>query len=166
MDIAAVTKAAGRLRLAAKHAEALKVCKSHEEFCDTWYQFLVTYKNVYTALDQGSKASPQSRQWFGAKKNERRDDPLLQYLFQARDADEHGIESVTQFVPGSLAIGVAKPGFSQSVRISNLKVGADGALHRAEVASLDGLPVLVEETNPHSKLVAVTGRGSNSEEII
>jgi hypothetical protein len=63
MDIAAVTKAAGRLRLAAKHAEALKVCKSHEEFCDTWYQFLVTYKNVYTALDQGSKASPQSRQW-------------------------------------------------------------------------------------------------------
>lgn len=153
MDKAAVIKAEGRLRLATKHANAISACKSHDEFADTWYQFLVTYKNVYTALEQGAKASPQSRQWFGAKKIERRDDPLLQYLFQARHADEHGIESVTQFVPGSVAIGVRKPGFSGSVRIN-------GSLETGMlVESMDGKPVLVEHTNPHSRLVAVTGRG-------
>lgn len=95
MDLKGVTKAEARLRLARTHASALRACKSHDEFTDTWYQFLVTYKNVYTALEQAAKGSAQSRQWFGGKKNERRDDPLLQYLFQARDADEHGIEPVT-----------------------------------------------------------------------
>jgi hypothetical protein len=38
----------------------------------------------------------KSDNWFGKKKRERRDDPLLCYLHYARNADEHGVPSVTE----------------------------------------------------------------------
>lgn len=62
------------------------------DFADHWSAFLSAWKGIYTALEQGAKVSPQSRQWFGGKKAERIRDPLLQYLFEARNADEHGLE--------------------------------------------------------------------------
>lgn len=154
----AITKAKSRLRVAEKALSELKDCSEYEVFCDTWYTFLVAAKNVYTVLEQGAKISPQSRQWFGNVKQIRRDDELLQYLFEARNDDEHGLENSTQHVPGSLSIGVAREGYSRSMKFSG-SIGMGGALN---IESLDGKPVLIEETLPHVRLINVLARGNRS----
>jgi hypothetical protein len=154
MDPAAIAKANSRLRTAKKAIEDLTGCNDYDTFSDTWYTFLVAAKGIYTILEQGAKSSAQARQWFGAKSKERRSDPLLQYLYQARDDDEHGLSRVVEHVPGALGIGVSKPGFSNAIRLDG-SIGPGGTL---QITSLDGLPVLVEQTLPHVRLIRVHGR--------
>lgn len=154
MNVAAISKAKSRLRLASKAIADLSLATNKDEFSDAWFSFLIAFKSVYTALEQGAKSSPQSLQWMGAKKAERRGDELLQYVYQARNDDEHGLQGVLQYNPGGLAIGVVKPGYSNAIRVNSLP---GGKLH---VTSLDGRPVLVEETLPHMALATVTGRGN------
>lgn len=126
---------------------------SFRAFEDAWSNFLIHANGVYVQLEQASKVSPRAQQWFGAKKRERREDELLQYLHQARNSDEHSVESVTARDPGHLAIGKAAPGYSSSMTINTLP---DGRLH---VESTDGMPILVEVAPPSIKLRPVTGRG-------
>jgi hypothetical protein len=158
MNVKAIAKAKSRMRVAEKALSELKVSSEYEVFSDTWYTFLVAEKSVYTVLEQGAKISPQSRQWFGKVKQIRRDDELLQYLFEARNDDEHGLESSTVHVPGSLSIGVAREGYSRSMRFSG-SIGMGGALN---IESLDGKPVLIEETLPHVRLINVMARGNRT----
>jgi len=101
MDSTAVEKAKDRLRRAKESLAQISVPgqQKFERLADHWSTFLIALNGVYAALEQGAKSSPQSRQWFGMKKNERRKDPLLQYLHQARNADEHGIAPVTKMTP-------------------------------------------------------------------
>lgn len=92
----AIKIARSRLRNASRALKDLENATDPEEFADYWTVFLTSWKAVYTILEQGSKVSPQSRQWFGSKKAERKADPLLQYLFEARNDEEHGlVQSVT-----------------------------------------------------------------------
>lgn len=158
MDAKAITKAKSRLRVAGKALAELSLCKEYQEFSDTWYTFLGAAKNVYTVLEQGAKASAQSRQWFGGVKQFRKDDELLQYLFEARNDDEHGLECSTEHVPGSLAIGVSKPGGSNTM-VFNGTFGPGGSMN---VTSLDGKSVLIEKTLPHARLIAVNARGGRT----
>lgn len=152
MNPKALTKAKIRLRTAEKVVDNLAQCEDYDTFSELWYVFLTSSKSIYTVLEQGAKASPQSRQWFGGKKKERRTDPLLQYIYQARNDDEHGIEPTTEHVQGSLAIGVNRPGYSNHMTISgSLKTGFWATSH-------DGKPVLVERTLPHVRLVIIHGR--------
>jgi hypothetical protein len=149
----ALIKSKSRLRLAKKALETLSQCENFDDFTDAWFSFVTAFKSVYTTLEQGAKASPQSRQWFGAKQAIRRKDPLLQYVYQARNDDEHGLAPVARHVPESLAVGVSRPGYSSNMRISM----KDGTI---TAQSLDGLPVLVEHTAAHAALVTVTGLGN------
>lgn len=64
-------------------------------------------KGVYTTLEQGAKISPQSRQWFGRKNQERRNDELLRYISEARNDAEHGVEQGVEFKRQSLSLGVS-----------------------------------------------------------
>lgn len=159
MDSKAVYKAQSRLRLSEKALKELSLCKSHQEFEDIWYNFLVASKNVYTVLEQGSKSSAQSRQWFGGKSDERRNDPLLAYLFHARDDDEHGLNAITEFKHGSLNIGVKRPGFSNSFYLEDVTI-IDGKITIQKIESLDNKPVLIEQRAPHTVLATVTSRGN------
>lgn len=158
MDARAITKAKSRLRVAEKALRELPLSKDYQAFTDTWYTFLVAAKNVYTVLEQGAKVSPQSQQWFGGIKQARKRDELLQYLFEARNDDEHGLEQSTEHVPGSLAIGVAKPGFSNSIMLNGI-LGQGGTMN---VTSLDGKPILIEQTLPHTKLIGIKARGGRT----
>lgn len=159
MDPKAVSKAKARLDIAKQQLGAAENAESYTAFTAAWYLFLVAAKNVYTTLEQGAKSSPQSRQWFGKRKNDRKSDPLLQYLFQARDDDEHGLADVTRLQPGSLAIGKAAPGYSSSMHIDRLEI-KDGKVHIGKITSLDGKPVLIENIPAHAVLMPVTGRGN------
>jgi cytochrome P450 len=154
MNPLAVTKARSRLRAAKRAVETLSACEDYDTFADTWYTFLVAAKSIYTVLEQGAKTSAQSRQWFGAKSTERRKDPLLQYLYQARDDDEHGVKPVVEHVSEVLALGIHKPGYSTSFRIDGT-IGQGGTI---QATSLDGKPVLVWYAAAHTRLIRVHGR--------
>lgn len=158
MNPKAVSKAKDRLALAYRQLDAASQAKSHGEFSDHWYLFLVATKNIYTSLEQGTKVSPQSLQWYGAVKKIRRDDELLQYLFQARDDAEHGVEAVTRFEPGHLIVGGSAYGHSKSHSM-DMVIDSQGVPTITRLQSLDGLPVYVHQENPRTVLATVTGRG-------
>jgi hypothetical protein len=159
MDPKAIVKARQRLQLATDKLREAENASNYDSFSGAWYFFLIAAKNVYTTLEQGSKVSAQSRQWFGGKKNERKSDPLLQYLFQARDDDEHGLEDVTTHHPGMTAFGVAAPGFSRAVSIK-ASTDAAGKLTVHKLESRDQKPILIHHIPPHAVLKPVIGRGN------
>lgn len=152
MDPRAIDKAKRRLNSARKAMEELKTCRDLEQFHETWFAFLTAAKSIYTALETGSKiSSPQSRQWFGGKQRERREDALLQYVYQARNDEEHGLDTQAEMSPGYFGIRV-KRGYSTSI-VGSMK---DGVF---TFASTDGKPMLLETMPEHISLKAVTGRG-------
>jgi len=87
----AIIKSNDRLRVANKAIKRLKECENHTDFCDEWFTFIVSTKSIWSDLQQGSKSNAQSRQWFGAKQSERKKSPVLQYMFIARNDDQHGL---------------------------------------------------------------------------
>lgn len=159
MEIKAINKANIRRKLAKQALDHLRNCKNYDEFSYHWQAFLTHWKGVYTALEQGAKASPQSRQWFGSKKTFRKNDELLQYLFQARNDAEHGLDEVTKNISGRVKIGSSKPGTSQSFSLDRLEVSATGAVSFMG-KSHDGLPIDFDVTPGHAQLVPVCGRGT------
>lgn len=147
------SKARKRLERANAAVTELISCDKFKAFEHAWLDFLLHSKGVYTQLEQSCKVTPQSRQWFGAKKRERKSDEMLQYLFQARDSEEHTLENVTEIDPGHTIYGVEKEGYSNHI---TFYTGVDGS---TIVKPLDGKPLLCE-TKPNTvKLLPVTGRG-------
>jgi hypothetical protein len=96
MDTQALEHAKARLRKAEKALEALTAAKDYESAEDAWSDFLLAGAAIYSKLEQGAKSKGSSAGWFGRKKKERKDDPLLRYLHHARNSDEHGIERVAE----------------------------------------------------------------------
>jgi hypothetical protein len=86
-----IEKCRSRIRIASKALGEIAGVKNFSEFSDGWYTFLTAWKNVYTLLEQAAKATPQATTWFELKREEKRNEPLLRYLYQARNDEEHGI---------------------------------------------------------------------------
>lgn len=151
----AIEKARSRLRVARKALHDMQASNDMEAFHDSWYTFLTATKNIYECLKTGANTTtPQSRQWYGEKARERREDPLLQYVYEARNADEHGLASSVVRRNASVAIGVRRPGYTSSISV---KSGPDGSLR---VTSNDDKPILFETRPAHVVLVPVTARGN------
>lgn len=105
----AVEKAKRRLNLAGTTLAELDACNNYDQFDlfeQKWYVFLSATKAIYTILEQGAKEDAGRRQWFGGIANQRRQDPLLQYMFQARNDNEHGIDLVADRVDGIWGVGM------------------------------------------------------------
>jgi len=154
VDPLAITKARSRLLTAKGALGDLQTCRDYNLFAAKWYIFLVAFKGVYSALGRGAEASPQSRQWFGARNRERRSDPLLQYLYQARDDDEHGLNPVTARVSDRLSIGGSGPNHTLQFDVS----GPTGLGWTLQATGGDGKPVPFEYAPAHVRLVQVHGR--------
>src|SRR3546814_508027 len=169
MNPKALHKAQLRLRVASKTAADLKDCKTYGDFSDAWYIVLHAAKGIYTMLEQGSKPTPQGRQWFGGKNQERKDDPLLRYVTEARNDDEHGIEPITEYAPATLALGVKTPTSSGKMidEYGNVFMncgtayrvtGASGPVKVPQLRSLDGKPIENRFTPPTARLINVRDR--------
>lgn len=155
MDPRALEKARSRLRNIDKAIRELDAGGTFEAFTDAWFSFLTAYKSIYTALEQGAKVSPQSRQWFGSKSSERRADELLQYLYQARNDEEHGLENATKAVPGRATLEIVVP---DSLQIDLSNVVFDG--NTARLPNGD-MAKVIENIPPHVILIPVQDRGRN-----
>lgn len=69
-----------------------------------WSAFLVSAARIYTRLEQGAKTPPKSYAWWSRKLHDRRNEPLLCYIWHARNADEHGLQKVTNKHPGEFKL--------------------------------------------------------------
>jgi hypothetical protein len=156
MDLRAIEKANSRLRIARQALLDIKQCSTRTAFIDAWYTYLVAAKNVYTVLEQGAKTNAQSRQWFGLKKAERKSDELLQYIFQSRDDDEHGLGLPVDYQPPSFEFGENDGGSSYRIIEHD-----DGGSHiEMNIKSKDGKGLVkVKGRIPLMVLQPVVGRG-------
>lgn len=125
-----------RLEIAESHFATLKAARDYKEFRIAWTQFLLALNSVFSKLEQGVKGCSKSDPWFGQIKGQRRKDQLLQYLHQARNADEHGIRPVSELKSGGFSIGKG----GESVHIVSMKDGVvtlgqnpDGSFPTVEV---------------------------------
>ncbi|WP_242139949.1 hypothetical protein [Sphingomonas sp. TREG-RG-20F-R18-01] len=155
MNLLALEKAKRRYRVAKSSSEALESTTTYENFADHWYIFLHAAKGIYTTLEQVSKSSAQAKQWFGNKNKNRKHDPLLRYVTEARNDDEHGIEESTEVTPSYLYLGVAEPEASSIMRdqfgntfVNNVGAayyfegGHPGIANLPQLTSMDGKTVL------------------------
>jgi hypothetical protein len=72
----------------------LAVAPNYEAAIGYWTDFIIRLQRVYNKLTAATKNDNRSRPWMGLKQRERSDDELLQYLQQARHADEHAYEEI------------------------------------------------------------------------
>jgi hypothetical protein len=96
MDIDALEMAGERLQWAEEALAELNAATTFTQAEKAWAAFLVASSAFFSKLDQGSKGNGQSVWWFGLKKRQRKDDPVLRYLKFARNSDQHGIQRVTE----------------------------------------------------------------------
>ena len=127
MDSTILEKAKDRYRIASKALARMKKESSLEGQEDEWFTFLRAWKGIYTALEQAVKGDAKATMWFGQRSSFRRKDELLQYVFQARNDDEHGLTRTTKREPGGVAFGrPIDP--SKPMRIDHLSISVNGSV--------------------------------------
>lgn len=125
MKRVAVEKAKIRLMRAKSAAHIIALHNDLIAVEDAWSQFLTAANTIFSLLEQGSKGNQKSERWFENVKHVRKTDPLLSYLKQARNVDEHTIERTTYDIPGSLLV-LNKPDSPPAPVVLNS--GPDGRL--------------------------------------
>jgi hypothetical protein len=116
MKKAGVDKARKRLALARKHLEAARHALAFEAFEVEWYQLLVAANSADAIVESTANRDNADRPWYGYKVRQRKKDPLLRYMHQARNVDEHGIEAVTESTPARIEI------WGDDIKIHNLAI--------------------------------------------
>jgi hypothetical protein len=129
----AVVKAKDHLAEAKAALERAESSPNFKAFKSEWRRFLLEINGVHTKLEQGAKQNPQSRQWYGERKKECRKDPLLLYVKQARNADEHGLKDVIEHKPGHVIIGKS----GEDVHLRNFQSGPEG--FQGEIEAIAGV---------------------------
>lgn len=144
-----------RAAAAAKKADSLQHVRSPDEMKEVWSEFLVNYHRAYQRLGNAMD-TPKERGWFERLGAARKKDPLLQYLYQARDADEHGRDEIAKATQGGLAIGTGGgPIYIEKmvIRGGRLEV-LDGWQGRP------GMPIRAEFCPGELRLEPVTNKGT------
>ena len=150
MKAIGLRKARTRLERAEAAFQRLLNTSEYPKFEEAWSDLLLNLNSIYSVLEQSSHGNPKAEAWFGRKKHERKKDPLLAYLHQARNADEHGIEPVTRFQQGGVGFG----GTSGSAFVGGVTF-ENGVLSVGKVIDLDGGKPYVKVRHPTVQLVTV-----------
>lgn len=154
-----IEKAAARLISAELALRDAKLASNQISFYRAWSEFLTSVDAVYNCYGQSIGVCQRSAEWFKELSGLRKSDPMLQYLWQARNVDNHGIEAPAEFVPGSLSIGGGRDlGFSREISI-NLDFDEETQTQHILASPLDGKPVRFENTPPKALLLPVENRG-------
>ena len=85
---------------------ALADMSTRREFAELaldWTRFLNALDDGLSRLISGAQTDAASRRWFAARTKERRVDPLLSYLREARNTPEHGLHPTGKEVDMVLA---------------------------------------------------------------
>ena len=145
MKKAGVEKARKRLALARHHFDEAFRTQKYEKFEDSWYQMLVCGNAVDGILESTSFRDSKSQPWYGGKVSARKRDPLLEYMHQARNADEHGVANVTRLAPARFVLGAV----DGPVNLHNIKWGGGQMTATVGAESTGRLAIDVTPPSPH-----------------
>ncbi|MCO8086696.1 hypothetical protein [Acinetobacter lwoffii] len=144
-------QAKAELESARSSIEAMQNSKSFEEFERNWRFFLGCLEKVWAKTERACQDKRNEFQpWQGQFSRLRKKDMLLRYLKQARDADTHSIQEITEIYPGHTSYKSAHKGshYIKKMVISN------GSLSHYE-----GDPMIQETVMPHPIAIKVQNNG-------
>jgi len=100
--------------------EVMRKSKSMLEFEKNWVDFLHHLERSWNKVENLYRKEPSWNGWVGKYRTLRETDPLLSYLSNARDADEHTIQEIVKRQPGSIGINGPR---GAGLRIDEMKIG-------------------------------------------
>ncbi|MES3027041.1 MAG: hypothetical protein V4820_04180 [Pseudomonadota bacterium] len=92
MKANALQQAKARLRRTKDALTEMERATRFSDLDEGWSNFLVASKLAFAKLGAGAKGDRASEGWFSRKLGQQKTDPLLSYLYQARNAEEHGLD--------------------------------------------------------------------------
>lgn len=139
------------LRAARRAIEAMSSSDSMDKFESEWREFLTCLEKVWTKVERTCQPHRNTFQpWQGQFQALRKKDMLLRYLKQARDADNHSIQDMTEIKPEVTILDFVNPngGHIHHMEIRNGKVVA-----------YQGDPMVQKTTPQHPVAVPVQNNG-------
>lgn len=139
----ALTNSRAELARAKAALEQLKSAKSFVEFEDKWRDLLGYLEKCWnkSALEC-NHVKNQFIPWQGTFVKLRRKDPLLSYLKQARDSDNHSVQEAIDRVPGGIGGKFVNP---RGGYINSLAITGDGSIHyQGDPLTINYFPEKVE----------------------
>lgn len=98
------------LQKAKAQVEAMNNASSLEDFEETWKQYLFRLERVWSKSKDRYKRYPKWSGWSAPYSTARKNDPLLVYLRNARNADEHTEQEIADKLPSGIGIGASDGG--------------------------------------------------------
>jgi hypothetical protein len=104
MNRQAIVKAEEKLVRMRRAVCAMKEASEPDQIKRSWEDFIVAATTFYNALAHGAKGNNKSNAWFGKKKHAHKTDPLLKDIHHARNAENHGIEQITDLASSQITL--------------------------------------------------------------
>ena len=101
--------------------EDMKRSTSLDDFEEAWKEFLHRIERVWSKSESHFARHGAWAGWRGKFLDQRKNDPLLSYLRNARGAEEHTIAEITARQPGGIKIGATGP-----AKLYSLVIAEDG----------------------------------------
>jgi len=108
MAIQTLQYARAELGKARASIEEMHGAKSLSEFEGSWKDFLHKLERVWNKAVNVCGKNPRFNGWKGKYEKLRREDELLAYFTNARDAEEHTVAEITAHQPGGVGIKPSK----------------------------------------------------------
>ncbi|WP_457659596.1 hypothetical protein [Sinorhizobium medicae] len=149
MNTQGMDKVRRKMRSATQSLNEAENANDYEQFVDRWTAFLLTLNAAFNALEKTIKGNKKHREWYEIISKERYNDPLMRYLIEARNVEEHGLAPVTGITPYTFAASaLGGGGFEVDIDIGH---GND----YASVKPMPGSTVVVQRTWPRPILVKI-----------
>jgi len=139
------------LKMCANLLEEMAHTGSDQDFAERWQRFLGHLERIWNKCQNHFGKSPKWNGWKGRFEKQRRTDPLLSYLLNARGAHEHTVADITEQTPETIEIRAA--GLNGGVHIKHLQIGPNGV--QGEWTGDLAVTFIPGKVNP----VSVTNRG-------
>ncbi|MEZ8955719.1 hypothetical protein [Vibrio cyclitrophicus] len=144
--------AKAELRSADRSLHNMKTAKNFEIFEEEWRDFLNCIEKTWNKTERGCQSVRNKfAPWQGKFTKERKKDSLLKYVKQARDADNHSIQEVSEIKPGNTTMNFVNPkgGYIESMRIVN-----------GNIVEFKGDPMIVRDNPPTIVALKVKNNGN------
>lgn len=134
--------------------DRMKAATNHAEFEDAWKEYLSRLERAWNKAQAHFMKSPKWHSWAGKYITQRRADPLLKYLTNARGAEEHSVGEITERVSGNMTIG-ARGG---AMHVYGFGMSSRGLFVDAAPATPDA-ELVIGFKPERTKLLPVVNRG-------
>lgn len=155
MNDKAFEAAKEKLQLAREKAAAMSVASDIRMLAQLWEEFLTLQQEVFLRLKKAFELGP-SKSWSDSLQHERREDAMLQYVEQARHANEHGIEKITETDHSKIAF---KPRQGNSINVEYMEIDNTGHTTKIVMDPSTAVQISFEFIPGSVKLFKVRNRG-------